>query len=176
MYVGSSVNYKRRWNRHKCDLRANRHACKHLQNSFNKYGESNFDFGVIEFVSDASNLIKQEQFWIDFLRPEYNKRAIANSCIGLKRSPEARANMAKAQIGKKRSVEARANQSAALKGHVVTEETRAKISKSHLGIRPSAESRAKMSASAKGRKQSPETIAKRMLAIKNARLKQKGLL
>ena len=176
MYVGSSINFKRRWNRHKCDLRANRHACRHLQNSFNKYGERTFSFEVLEFVTDTSKIIDREQFWIDFFAPEYNKRAIANSCIGLKRSAEARANMSAAQKGKKRSLEARANQSAALKGHPVSEETRAKISKSHFGICPSEETRAKMSAAKKGKKQSPEVVAKRIATIKNNRLMKKGLL
>lgn len=173
MYVGSSINYKRRWNKHKSTLRRNTHACQHMQNSFNKHGEIAFSFEVIEFVSDVTQIIAREQFWIDFYRPEYNKRAIANSCIGLKRSPEAKARMSAAQKGKKRSAESIVKAANALKGHIVSAETRAKISKSHIGIKPSDEARAKMSAAKKGRKQSPETIAKRMAAIKQKLLAKK---
>ena len=152
MYVGSAVNVTRRWARHNHDLRKNVHACQHLQNAYNKYGADAFDWVIVEPVDSKEDLIKREQFWLDFFRPAYNKRRIADSCLGLKRTPEAREKMRQAQLGRKQSPETIAKRAAALRGRPRPPEVRAKISASHVGIRPSTESRAKMSVSAKQRK------------------------
>jgi group I intron endonuclease len=151
MYVGSAVDVARRWRRHNHDLRKNIHACRHLQNAYHKYGETAFDWEIIEAVDCKENLIPREQVWLNFFRPAYNKRSIANSCLGLKRSPEAREKMRQAHLGRKQSPETIAKRAAALRGKPRSPEVRAKISASHIGIKPSAESRAKMSASAKQR-------------------------
>jgi group I intron endonuclease len=151
MYVGSAVDVRRRWSRHAHDLRKNIHACRHLQNAYLKYGPDVFDWEVIQFVDRKEDLIQQEQFWIDFFRPAYNKRKIANSCLGLKRTQEAKEKMRQSQLGRKQSAETIAKRSAALKGRPRPQEVRIKISQSHFGIRPSEESRKKMSESAKQR-------------------------
>ena len=152
MYVGSAVDVARRWRRHTHDLRKEVHACRHLQNAYYKYGAATFDWKIIEIVDCKENLIPREQFWLDFFRPAYNKRRVANSCFGLKRSPEARENMRQAQLGRKQSPETIAKRAAALRGVPRSPEVRAKISASHIGIKPSVEARLKMSASAKQRK------------------------
>jgi group I intron endonuclease len=151
MYVGSAVAVNRRWNRHFHDLRKNIHACTHLQNAYRKYGANSFDWEIIQFVDDKTNLIPCEQFWIDFFRPVYNKRKIATSCLGLTRTPESKEKMRQAQLGRKQSLETIAKRSTALKGKPRSPEVRAKISASHIGIRPTDESRLKMSESAKKR-------------------------
>lgn len=46
-YIGLTENPKRRKTRHFSDLRNNKHDNNHLQNSFNKYGEGNFEFKII---------------------------------------------------------------------------------------------------------------------------------
>ena len=46
------------------DLRKNnKHGNKHLQRSYNKYGEENFVFEVLEFVEDKNNLLEREQLF-----------------------------------------------------------------------------------------------------------------
>ena len=152
MYVGSAVNVAQRWRRHIHDLRKNVHACRHLQNAYHKYGADAFDWEIIESIQQKEDLIPREQVWIDFFKPAYNKRRIANSCLGIKRSPEAREKMRQAQLGRKQSPETIAKRAAALRGRPRPPEVRAKISASHVGIKPSAETKAKMSASAKKRK------------------------
>jgi group I intron endonuclease len=151
MYVGSAVAVNRRWSAHMCNLRKGTHHCQHLQNAYRKYGSNAFDWEIVQFVENKEKLIEREQFWIDFFRPAYNKRKIANSCLGVKRSQQARDNMRNAQLGKKQSLETIAKRSIALKGTPRSAETRAKISASHVGIRPTAETRIKMSNSAKQR-------------------------
>ncbi len=57
-YIGSAVNFKRRWNYHKQDLIACRHHSKYLQNAWNKYGEAAFEFKVMEYVEDYLKKVK----------------------------------------------------------------------------------------------------------------------
>jgi hypothetical protein len=64
IYIGSSVNMKRRLTDHFARLKAKTHHSKHLQSAFNKYGEEQFYCGVIEEVEEA-NLLIQEKYWCD---------------------------------------------------------------------------------------------------------------
>lgn len=51
IYIGQSRNIKSRWSQHLQKLRNKKHPNPHLQNSYNKYGESVFEFGVLEYCS-----------------------------------------------------------------------------------------------------------------------------
>jgi group I intron endonuclease len=55
-YIGSAKNFSLRKNEHFYELRNNKHANIHLQNSWNKYGENNFIFEILCYVEDVSNL------------------------------------------------------------------------------------------------------------------------
>jgi group I intron endonuclease len=70
-YVGQSINIFTRWNNHKKLLRSGIHYNPHLQNAWNKYGDRNFCFEVLEFCF-PENLNDKEQYWISRLNPEYN--------------------------------------------------------------------------------------------------------
>lgn len=48
IYIGQSVDIYTRWYNHKHALRNGVHYNLHLQDSWNKYGEDNFDFSIIE--------------------------------------------------------------------------------------------------------------------------------
>lgn len=76
VYIGSSNNIKRRWQKHKSLLKHNKHQNSHLQASWNKYGEDNFIFSIVELCSESS-LLEREQYFIDKLNPEYNQTMIA---------------------------------------------------------------------------------------------------
>jgi group I intron endonuclease len=73
-YIGSAKNIKKRRNVHKCRLRKNIHENPHLQASWNKYGESNFTWSIIEIMENAIDdaLKQREKFYFDLLKPEYN--------------------------------------------------------------------------------------------------------
>lgn len=66
IYLGSSVRVFKRWKAHVSTLRRNVHANKYLQNAWNKYGESNFHFVVVEECS-LGDVFPREQFWLDEL-------------------------------------------------------------------------------------------------------------
>lgn len=56
-YVGQTlVSTKQRWAQHKSDLKYNRHKSGHLQNAWNKYGESAFVFEVITYATTKKEL------------------------------------------------------------------------------------------------------------------------
>ena len=49
IYIGQSIHLTERLKDHFNKLRKNKHHNKHLQNSFNKYGEENFVYGIMEY-------------------------------------------------------------------------------------------------------------------------------
>lgn len=64
-YVGSSKSVHYRWNQsHRSLLRKGKHPNSHLQRSWNKYGESNFEFSIIEECEEKL-LAAREEFWIE---------------------------------------------------------------------------------------------------------------
>lgn len=97
-YVGSSINVQKRMNIHKSTLNKKIHENSYLQNAWNKYGNDNFEFLLLEEVGNKENLITREQYYIDTLNPEYNINKIAGSCLGFKHSKIARENMSKGQL------------------------------------------------------------------------------
>lgn len=70
-YIGSTKNMRRRLWKHRALLRHNKHHNPHLQNSWNKYGEDNFDYCILE-LCDVNCQYEREQFYINSLHPEYN--------------------------------------------------------------------------------------------------------
>ena len=70
-YIGSSYNVFKRWTGHKWRLNKNKHPNQKLQNSWNKHGESNFDFEVIEVV-DRDLLLTTEQKYLDIAAKDKN--------------------------------------------------------------------------------------------------------
>lgn len=144
LYVGSSMNLKRRFRDHKNDLLGNRHHNQHLQHAFNKYGLENFCFKVIYYLEDGDNLIEQEQRWLDSLMEEkeyiYNICSIAGSCFGIKHSEETKKKYSESRKGENNSFygkhhtdESKQKMSEFQKGKIISEETRRKISESTKG-------------------------------------------
>lgn len=79
-YIGSSKNIHGRWNIHIYQLNKDIHCNSILQNSWNKYGEINFIFEIIE-ECDIDSLLKREKFWIDYydcLESGFNIAKIVN--------------------------------------------------------------------------------------------------
>jgi len=64
IYVGSAVNLRQRWDRHRRALRDKIHHNAPLQQAWNLYGEENFEFEILEHVAEA-DLLRAEQEWID---------------------------------------------------------------------------------------------------------------
>jgi|GEM_PF-3219803 group I intron endonuclease len=144
MYVGSAVWISKRWSGHRCRLNNNQHHSQHLQNSWNKYGEKSFIFGIIE-LCDKSDLLKREEFWIEYFKAldrefgfnalnadrknmsEETKKKISKSLRGTKRTEETKEKMRQAQ--QNRSKEWRNKISLGKKNKKFTKEHKQKLSK-----------------------------------------------
>ena len=100
-----------------CLLRSGRHNSVLLQNAWNKYGEDAFAFEVLEegdFESDEQLRTKEGE-WMGRFPRLLNTAPVAESILGLKRSPEAVEKMRLALTGQKRSDESRQRISVAQK-------------------------------------------------------------
>lgn len=85
-YYGSSKNIRKRWLKHKNELNKNKHINILLQRAWNKYGEDNFIFSVVE-ECDVENLLIIEQKYLD-LNPEYNIGKKSNGGDNLSNNPK----------------------------------------------------------------------------------------
>lgn len=153
VYVGKAeVCMTRRWGVHRCYLRQGKHDNRHLQSSWNKYGEASFEFIILERCS-AGDCDRLEKIWMHCLRSldsklGYNKSSENGTFLGLHHSEETKAKLRAIFKGRKISDEQRAKISAALRG------------KPHgaalPGRKKSEEHKAKLSAAKRGRKLSLE--------------------
>jgi len=158
-YIGSSVNIEKRFRDHLWELRRREHDNYHLQNAFNKWGETEFRFEILEVTGDQ---VAREQFCIDVLKPEYNICPLATSTLGTKRSAETCRRYSELRRGKNtgpKSEEHRRKIGDAQRGRPFTEEHLVNLRtavKKRKGHPHSAETRAKMSAAQKGKPKSEE--------------------
>ena len=162
LYVGSAINLYRRRIDHIKDLRVNKHKNEYLQNAWNKYGEINFIFEVLE-LCDKLKLLEREQHWIDRLncvRPNgYNLNPTAGSNIGKVFSEDFRIKARNRQTGKRHSEETKQRMSEAQANRTRDPSIGLKISQAKKGKNI-------------GRKHPPEQIAKMKVAQQNRRAKE----
>jgi group I intron endonuclease len=147
VYIGQSKNVIGRLLRHKLSLIRNKHFNKHLQSSWNDYGESKFTFTIIE-QCNINDLDKREIYWINYYNfyngnYGYNKTLGGKGPIGCKRSHQTKLKISKVSKGrvspnkgKKYSVEFRKKLSEIHKGKKLTETCKLNMSKSHKGKTP----------------------------------------
>jgi group I intron endonuclease len=100
IYVGSSIDLEKRLLRHKRALHAGSHYNTHLQNAWNKYGESAFVFSEWLIVSDRKDLLALENAAMDFFeldRTLFNIVRSAKSPLGFRHTSDARHRISEAQ-------------------------------------------------------------------------------
>ena len=118
VYIGKSVDIlNKRWPYHKALLNNGAHVNKHLQHSWNKYGEKNFDFSII-FECPQDELDKYEIYYIAVYKSYlseygYNKTYGGDGSIP---TDETRAKMSIAHMGILGTPESKAKQSLKLRG------------------------------------------------------------
>lgn len=64
MYIGSSIQPKKRKTQHFSDLRNSRHYNIYLQRAFSKYGEDDFEWIILEDSIETGELADKEKDWI----------------------------------------------------------------------------------------------------------------
>lgn len=113
-YIGQSQDIRVRWKGHRGDLRAGKHCNRHLQASWNKYGEASFRFVILE-ETDIESLDAREAVWLhelDAVKNGYNQSYETGGVVrGTKRSQKDIEAMTSAM----RTPDARARRSASQK-------------------------------------------------------------
>ena len=170
-YVGSSVNIYGRYGLHRWLLRVGRHHSAKLQNSWNKYGETNFKLEILEFCSEKE-LYERESYWmqeLDSVQNGYNSVKLTTENGKLIRivSAETRQLISLGNLGKQVSLETREKLRLAGKkqfhptGWKHSDETRQKMrasnKRANLGKEVSQETRDKLAKASTGRKHSEES-------------------
>lgn len=125
VYIGqTSQNFQRRYWHHQWKLKDNTHDNYHLQAAWNKYGEDNFVFEVIECViqKDIDYINKLE---IDYIKEYRNK----NLCYNISDGGDGTRGVPMSEKTKK--IVGEANRRHNL-GKKASEETKKKMSESHL--------------------------------------------
>ena len=128
-YIGQSVDIYRRWANHKCDLNGDRHNNEHLQSAWNKYGEDNFIFTIIEQCLEEM-LDEREIYYINMYDCMNNSFGYNLETGGNKNkhpSEETRKKMSEAHIG------LQAGENSPMWGKQLSDETKRKISESKIG-------------------------------------------
>lgn len=194
-YIGSTINFKKRWFIHRDKLNKKIHLSRHLQSAWDKYGESSFIFEVLEECNEEKLIVK-EQYCLDYYKSYnhdkgYNVRKIAESNRGIIFSDEHRRKIGEAHRGRHHTEETRKKLSIAYnseKHHMKgennsffgkhhSEETKIKISKKNSGInhpnfgkKCSEERRRKIGDAQKGKRLTEDTKRKISEAHKNKSL------
>lgn len=140
-YVGQSVDISKRWSRHRCELRDNKHCNLHLQFSWNKHGEENFRFYILQECSE-SDLDVLESYYIDIFNTLDNNFGYNKESGGhfLKRlSEETKEKIRAAHLNKPLSEEHKVKIGQASKGHTLSVESRKLISEKLTGLQRSEE-------------------------------------
>lgn len=73
-YVGSSRDIHKRWSVHKMPSTWTSRPNRRLYLDMSLMGLDNFEFTILEEISDETKLKEAEQKWIDKLEPFYNTR------------------------------------------------------------------------------------------------------
>jgi len=132
IYIGSSINIKKRFNSHLNLLNTNKHSNSHLQSAWNKYGKENFVFLHVETISIPESRLIRENKWIKIHKPEYNN-ILVNINGYFFHSEETKEKIRQKALGRKVSDETKAKIKETSKGRILSEETKQKISESNKG-------------------------------------------
>lgn len=98
-YVGSAVNFSKRWTAHRHHLRRGTHPNKALSSAAKKYGISGLEFRTI-IVCRPDDVLMYEQLAIDALKPRYNSLRFAGHSTGWRHSEETRARISEVHTGR----------------------------------------------------------------------------
>lgn len=120
IYIGKTgMNFGDRWDSHRSLLRGNKHFNQYLQRAWNKYGEENFEFIVIEDCS-VDELNDKERYYIQLYREQNLSYNLADGGEGGGFLGKHLSEETKRKIGDKNKIN--------MTGRILSDETKAKMS------------------------------------------------
>ena len=138
-YIGQSKNIAKRWQRHKVELKNNKHGNEYLQRAYNKYGADNFKFEVIEECT-VDIIDDREKHYIehyDSLAQNNGYNLLYGGPVNRGANPLTKIKMHNIMKGKKFTAEHLENLRKANKAKIgkyhISEEQKARMSKDMLG-------------------------------------------
>lgn len=165
--MGSTKDLAYREATHFYNLRRGKHANRHLQGAYQKYGSANFTFHILDSLPENALILRENEYLASYVGESYcynlAKDAVApmRGRKGTPHTPESKAKISAANKGSVRSAAYRAKISASRKGQRIADETKIKISAALKGKPKPPRSRAhgsKIAAANLGRK---HTLASR---------------
>lgn len=165
-YIGQTIDsFENRWWSSQSSLRGGYYHLKELQEDWDKYGESSFDFEIIHILKEGENIDDLEVHYIELYKNNHQCYNISlggqgkGYPLGITRSEEF-----KKSIGEKNRINGI--------GRKASSETKEKMSKSHIGKILTKEQSLEISNRQKGRNLSDET--KEKLRQRNKNKKPEG--
>lgn len=130
VYIGSTTrDFIKRWSIHRVFLRNGNHHSIRLQNSWNKHGEQNFSFEILEIVEDKNLIIEKENYYLDYYK-SYDKHYGYNICKSAHENPMTKVSNGNCKHG--------------MFGKTHSEKSRKKISENHADFSGNKNGRAKL--------------------------------
>lgn len=119
-YIGSAINISKRifGGHHLADLRKGKHKNTHLQRHYNKYGELDLQFVILELVRPlpdetivefGSRLLAREQYYMDLYNATnrergFNSCPVAGSWLGNHHTPESKQKIRTGLIARRKEI------------------------------------------------------------------------
>ncbi len=181
VYVGQALDVDFRFGVHRQKLNSNQHINSHLQAAWNKYGQDNFIFEVIE-ECPGNKLNERELYWIDYYDAMNNNGGYnLNGVTGGHHSEETRQKISNALFGENNYLRGKIGDKAYWYGKKLSEEHKRKISESRkgksMGHVVSSETRKKISKGLSGSKNHRAKLTdKQVLEIRNSNLSTRELM
>lgn len=176
VYIGQSIDIYTRWYNHKYCLRNGTHYNLHLQNSWNKYGEENFDFCIIKqcdkneldafeikYISQYKSYDENFGYNLTFggeigipnseTRKKFSEvnSAENNPMFGKHHTEETKKKISEMKIGSKNAMYGKRGELSPNYGRKHTDEEKRRMSETQKGKKMSEESRVKQSIAKSGR-------------------------
>ena len=159
-YVGQTANnFGDRRDSNFAKLRHGKHDNVLLQEDWDKYGEDNYEFVVLEELESPMNIDEREKFWIAKMKEDgksFNLQTGGKGFCGMHLSDQHKKAIGEKNrihnLGKKATEETKQKMSKSHKGMIVTEETKQKLRIANLGRKQTEEMKLKNSISHSGDK------------------------
>ena len=134
-YIGSAVDLSKRFSVYysqKSVQEVLNRSKSNILSAIEKYDHSNFSLEILEYCNSNDTVVR-EQYYLDFLYPEYNILPVASSSLGNLHTEETKIKISNSLRGRSLSEETKQKMSESRTGKVFSEETKKILSDIRTG-------------------------------------------